>query len=50
MICFVIDCSLFQAFTRWANQLLVSKGIKISDIDNDLRNGTTLISLVEVFV
>jgi hypothetical protein len=37
-----------KVFTRWANTHLAHRGLKISDIDNDLRTGTTLISLLEI--
>jgi len=37
-----------KAFARWANHVLQQRALSIHDIDHDLRNGSVLISLVEI--
>ena len=39
---------MIKAFARWANHVLQQRGLAIHDIDHDLRNGSVLMSLVEV--
>lgn len=37
-----------KAFTRWANQFLVERAMKIDDITKDLKDGIALCNLLEI--
>jgi hypothetical protein len=44
----VFGSSAFQTFTRWANQFLLERMMKIDDLQYDLSDGLLLINLLEI--